>query len=35
PRTHSAVISFQRSKGLVQDGIVGIRTWTALGVQCR
>lgn len=32
--THSAVISFQRSKGLVQDGIVGVMTWTALGVNC-
>ena len=33
-RTQSAVIAFQRSKGLVQDGIVGINTWTALGVNC-
>lgn len=32
--THSAVIAFQRSKGLVQDGIVGVMTWTALGVNC-
>lgn len=33
-RTHSAVIAFQRSKGLVPDGVVGILTWTALGVNC-
>lgn len=33
-RTQSAVIAFQRSRGLVQDGIVGIMTWTALGVNC-
>ena len=32
--THSEVIAFQRSKGLVQDGIVGVMTWTALGVNC-
>ena len=35
PRTQNAVIAFQRSRGLVQDGIVGIKTWTALGVRCR
>ncbi|MDO5500398.1 MAG: M15 family metallopeptidase [Propionibacteriaceae bacterium] len=29
-RTHSAVVSFQRSRGLVADGIVGPRTWAAL-----
>ena len=34
PNTKSAVMAFQRSKGLVQDGIVGINTWTALGVNC-
>lgn len=34
-RTQAAVIAFQRSRGLVPDGIVGINTWTALGVQCR
>jgi len=34
PRTRSAVIAFQRSKGLTPDGIVGINTWTALGVNC-
>lgn len=33
-RTQSAVIAFQRSKNLVPDGIVGIQTWTALGVNC-
>lgn len=33
-RTQAAVISFQRSQNLVPDGIVGIRTWTALGVNC-
>lgn len=33
-QTRSAVIAFQRSKGLVQDGIVGVMTWTALGVNC-
>lgn len=32
--TRSAVIAFQRSKNLVPDGIVGIMTWTALGVNC-
>ena len=30
PTTEGAVISFQRSKGLVDDGIVGQRTWDAL-----
>lgn len=35
PKTQAAVIAFQRSKNLVPDGIVGIMTWTALGVQCR
>lgn len=34
PQTQSAVIAFQRSKGLTVDGIVGIQTWTALGVNC-
>jgi len=32
--TRAAVLAFQKSKGLVQDGIVGIKTWTALGVNC-
>lgn len=30
PSTTEAVIAFQRSSGLVQDGIVGPRTWAAL-----
>ncbi|MBU5427876.1 LysM peptidoglycan-binding domain-containing protein [Tissierella pigra] len=34
PNTHSAVVAFQRSRGLTPDGIVGINTWTALGVNC-
>ncbi|SCY91141.1 LysM peptidoglycan-binding domain-containing protein [Alkaliphilus peptidifermentans] len=33
-RTQSAVIAFQRSKGITADGVVGVRTWTALGVDC-
>lgn len=33
-QTQSAVIAFQRNQGLVQDGIVGLMTWTALGVNC-
>lgn len=32
--TRSAVVAFQRSKNLTPDGIVGIKTWTALGVDC-
>ncbi|MCO5388732.1 MAG: peptidoglycan-binding protein [Desulfosporosinus sp.] len=32
--TRGAVLAFQKSKGLAQDGIVGIKTWTALGVDC-
>jgi len=28
--THNAVTAYQRSKGLVQDGIVGCNTWTLL-----
>jgi peptidoglycan hydrolase-like protein with peptidoglycan-binding domain len=35
PKTQAAVLAFQGSRNLVQDGIVGIQTWTALGVQCR
>ena len=34
PQTKAAVLSFQSSKNLAQDGIVGIKTWTALGVNC-
>lgn len=33
-RTRSAVIAFQRSNNLNPDGIVGVRTWTALGKNC-
>lgn len=31
PKTHAAVVAFQRSKGLTADGIVGPRTWSAIG----
>lgn len=31
PLTNGAVLSFQRSRGLVVDGIVGPKTWAALG----
>lgn len=31
-KTRLAVIAFQKSKGLVADGIVGEKTWQALGV---
>lgn len=31
PKTAAAVIRFQKSKNLVQDGIVGPKTWTAMG----
>jgi peptidoglycan hydrolase-like protein with peptidoglycan-binding domain len=34
-KTQAAVMAFQKSKGLVVDGIVGVKTWTALGVNCR
>ena len=34
PQTKAAVLAFQKSRGLVQDGIVGVKTWTALGVNC-
>lgn len=30
PKTHYAVVRFQRSKGLKPDGIVGSKTWAAL-----
>lgn len=33
-RTRSAVIAFQRSQNLTPDGIIGVRTWTALGKNC-
>lgn len=32
--TREAVINFQNTKKLVRDGIVGRKTWTALGVNC-
>ena len=32
PGTKAAVIAFQKSKGLITDGIVGERTWTALNL---
>jgi len=32
-RTHQAVVAFQRSKGLTQDGQVGPKTRTALGLK--
>ncbi len=35
PKTEGAVLAFQKSRNLVPDGIVGVKTWTALGVNCR
>jgi len=32
-KTHDAVLAYQKSKSLVADGIVGQKTWTALGVK--
>ena len=32
-RTHRAVVSFQRAKGLAPDGLVGPKTWAALGLK--
>lgn len=33
PQTQQAVIAFQKSKGLLPDGIVGPQTWAALKGQ--
>ncbi|HEY9610796.1 peptidoglycan-binding domain-containing protein, partial [Allocoleopsis sp.] len=30
--TKAAVVAFQKSKGLITDGIVGERTWTELNL---
>lgn len=30
PKTKAAVLRFQQSKNLLQDGIVGVQTWTAM-----
>ncbi len=32
--TQSAVMAFQRDTHIAIDGIVGVQTWTALGVNC-
>lgn len=32
-KTYQAVCSFQKSKGLSVDGVVGPKTWSALGVE--
>lgn len=35
PRTQTAVMAFQRDTHIAVDGIVGVQTWTALGVDCK
>jgi peptidoglycan hydrolase-like protein with peptidoglycan-binding domain len=32
PKTERAVLAFQRTKGLEADGVVGPKTWNALGM---
>ncbi|HZK57475.1 MAG TPA: LysM peptidoglycan-binding domain-containing protein [Clostridia bacterium] len=34
PQTQTAVMAFQRDTHIPVDGIVGVQTWTALGVDC-
>jgi len=35
PRTHSALINFQRSTGQIEvTGVADLETWTALGAEC-
>lgn len=31
PKTHAAVVAFQRKHGLLADGVVGSKTWSKLG----
>lgn len=35
PRTRTAVVAFQRSRGLVADGVIGQRTWRSLIITVR
>ena len=32
PKTESAVKAWQKSHGLIDDGIVGKKTWAAMGI---